>query len=293
MTGFGRASVEVAGVRYAVEVRSVNHRYLDLKTRLPRALAPTEGVVRERVGHHASRGRVDVVVAAVAGDQAGPSKVELNLPLARAVRDAHAEVASALGIPDRIDSGVVAAWPGVLQSVPVDVEDDTLGAVLGPALDAALSVLVEMRKREGAALAADLGARLDTIAEIAERVADRAPEQSRAYRERLLGRLRDLLSGLDVTVEEGRVVHEVAVFAEKADIAEEVSRLRSHVDQARGLLAQPDEEAVGRRLDFLCQEMFREANTVASKVQDRALSALAIDMKAELERLREQVQNVE
>lgn len=293
MTGFGRAAVEVAGVAYSVEARSVNHRYLDIKTRLPRALAPTESVVRDRIGRHIARGRVDVVVTAVGGDQAGPSNVEVNLPLAQAVRDAYAQIADALDIPDQVDSSLVAAWPGVLQSVPADVETGALEATLGPALDAALGALVEMRSREGVALAADLGSRLDIVAHIAERVAERAPEQSRAYRERLLFRLRDLLGGLDLEVDEGRVVHEVASFAEKADIAEEVSRLRSHVDQARGLLAEPDDDAVGRRLDFLCQEMFREANTVASKVQDRGLSELAIDLKAELERLREQVQNVE
>lgn len=293
MTGFGRAAVDVAGVRYAVEIRSVNHRYLDLKTRLPRALAATEAVVRERVSRYATRGRMDIVVAAVAGEAAAPGHVEINTPLARAVRDAHARLARELDIPDDTTATTVASWPGVLAAVPLDVDTTELEQAIGPALDAALTALVEMRQREGAALAADLGARLDLVAGITERIAERAPEQSIAYRERLLSRLRDLVAGLDLSVDEGRVVHEVAVFAEKADIAEEVSRLHSHVDQARGLVAAPESDGVGRRLDFLCQEMGREANTIASKVQDRALSELAIDLKAELERLREQVQNVE
>ena len=293
MTGFGRAAVDVAGVRYAVVVRSVNHRYLDLKVRLPRLLAPAESMVRDRVGAHVARGRVDVVISALAGELAGPATVETNLELARAVRDAHARIASELGVPDGSDSVSIAAWPGVLESVPADVETDTLEAAFVPALDKALTLLVEMRTREGAALAADLGARLDTMVDLAERVAVRAPEQSRAYRTRLLARLGDLLSGLDLAVDEARVVHEVAVFAEKADIAEEVSRLRSHVEQTRALLGAPDPDGVGRRLDFLCQEMSREANTVASKAQDLTLSELAIALKTELERLREQVQNVE
>lgn len=295
MTGFGRAMATVGGFGYAVEIRSVNHRYLDLRVRLPRELAAAEGAVRSRVAARLLRGRVELGVHPVAGEGEGEARVEIDRGLARAVREAHRRLAAELGIPDAADTVAVAAHPGVLVPATLALSDEEIERGLGEAVDAALDALEAMRRREGEALAEDLRRRLDAASELQTRLAARAPALSAAYQDRLVKRLRDLMAEIDAEAEPGRVLHEVAIFAEKSDVAEELARLGSHLGQARDLLAAKDgaREAVGRRLDFLCQEMAREANTIGSKIQDLEMSRLVLDLKVELERLREQVQNVE
>lgn len=292
MTGFGRDSVEVAGVTYGVEVRSVNHRYLDVRTRLPRVFIAAEPAVRSRVAARVSRGRVEVVVQSPGGENPPPTDVVVNLELARAVHGAHRRIADALGVPEGVSAHVLAQWPGVVEPVVTPADEAELLDALLPALDRALDGLIRMRDNEGAALATELSRRLDSVDALRKHIQVLVPEQGRAYRERLEARLREMLADLEMKVEEGRVLHEVGVFAERADVAEELARLDSHLDQARALLVAED-AVVGRRLDFLCQEMFREANTVGSKAQLLRISELSIELKAELERLREQVQNVE
>ncbi len=293
MTGFGRAAADLAGVRYAVEIRSVNHRFLDLKTRLPRELSSIEPLVRRRVAARVERGRVDVVVSAVGAGEGGLTDVVLDLPLARRVVEAHRELATALGLPDGLDTGRVGAWPGVLRTVSAELDGAEIEATLGPALDAAVEDLVAMRTVEGVALADTLVGHLDRLEGWRARLAARAPAQAKAYRARLEERLRAILADLDVELDAARVLHEVAVFAERTDVAEELARLDSHLAQARALLDGDAADGVGRRLDFLCQELLREANTVGSKVQDVELSAAVVELKGELERFREQIQNVE
>lgn len=293
MTGFGRAAFTLGAVAYAVEVRSVNHRYLDVKVRAPRVLVAAEAALRAAVGARLARGRVEVLVQSVAGEDAQPQTLIVDHALARAVHAAHAEIAEALGVPLALDTAALVAWPGVLQGHPAEIDDDEASAAACAALSTALDALVEMRAREGAALLAVLEAHLEAVADLRVALAARAPEQSVAYRARLKARVGELLEGLDIAVDEGRILHELAVFGERTDVAEELARLHAHLGQARALLADPGAEGSGRRLDFLCQEMFREANTIASKVDDVALSTLTIGLKAELERLREQVQNVE
>lgn len=292
MTGFGRASAEVDGVARGVETRSVNHRYLDVKVRFPRVLAAIEPLARTVAARHCRRGRIEVVIQG-SDDESGGAGIEVDLKRARELRAAHIQLAEALDIPLALDSQVVASWPGVLRSVGEPADDDAVRAAFEPILEAAFTQLASMRRIEGLALAADLSGRLDAVEALREVLVAEAPGQNAAYRQRLESRIAALLDAVDVQSDPGRVLHEVAVFAEKADIAEELSRLGSHIEQARGLLASPSAEAVGRRLDFICQEMSREANTVASKVSDIKLSERAIDLKAELERMREQVQNVE
>ncbi len=293
MTGFGRATVTLGGTPHAVEARSVNHRYLDVKIRLPRGLGAAEALIRRQVAAVVQRGRVEINISGGADDGAGPSRLEVNHPLAQQLRAAHAELAERVGVPDTLDTAQLAAFPGVLRMVPLDQDPAAIEASLAPALAVALDGLTAMRTREGEALFRTLVGHLDTLDGYRHRLMAGAPAQVTAYRERLVRRLTDWLDTVDVAVEPGRVLHEVALFADKVDVTEELARLEMHLEQARGLLAGPPEAGVGRQLDFLCQELLREVNTSGSKVQDAQLTEIVVAMKAELERLREQVQNVE
>lgn len=287
MTGFGRAATQIEGVAHTIEIRAVNHRYLDLKLRLPGHLAGLEAAIRERVRAVLHRGRVDLVVSSAAGDANVGGELRINEDLVKQL----AKVAGVLGRHDfhGLSADAVLAWPGAVQSVPKALDDEAAAAAFLPALDEALAAVLGMRAVEGEALAKDLRGHLAAME--AERLAllAEAPAQVEQYQARLRSRIEALLG--DRTLDEGRLLHEVAIFAEKSDVAEELSRLTSHFEQFEGILTQ--DEPVGRRLDFLCQEMLREANTIASKVQDAGLSARAIALKAHLEQLREQVQNVE
>jgi len=301
MTGFGRATVPdpEGGGAWAVEARSVNHRFLDVKLRLPPLLVEAEGAIRAAVTQRMRRGRVELVVLSPHGPSAddAPSGlgVAVNFALAERLVDAHRALAARLGVPISLTTAQLAAHPGVLVPAEDTTAADVLRARLLTGVEAALDALVRARNEEGQALAAELGRRLSAVQGLHAHVAARAPEQAVAYRARLEGRLRELLSALDLTADTGRVLHEVAVFAEKTDVTEELARLEIHLAQAalfvRGEGA--DEEGIGRRFDFVCQEMNREANTIGSKVQDVQISSWIIEVKAELERLREQVQNVE
>ncbi len=292
MTGFGRATVEVAGVACSVEVKTVNHRHLDLKVRLPRFLSAVEPAVRARLSTVVHRGRVDLSVNATT-DGAAPTSLELNLALAERLLGLHRELAERLEVPQRVDTAWLADYPGVLVAGAAAVDEGETQAQLLLGLDAALDALLAMRRREGEALAVELERRVDSVASVAQRIGPRIPQLSLDFRARLERRLRDLLATLDLEVDEGRILHEVGIFAEKSDVAEELTRLQSHLDQCRTLMQTSEETPVGRRLDFVFQEMNREANTIGSKIGDVEVSNLVIELKAELERLREQVQNVE
>ncbi|MCA9545570.1 MAG: YicC family protein, partial [Myxococcales bacterium] len=291
MTGFGRATVTLDGASHTIEARSVNHRYLDVKIRLPRALGPLEAVIRRQVAARFQRGRIEINVNGP--DEAAGGALRVNQVLAAQVRALHAELATQQGVPDGLDSVVLAAWPGVVERVATERAVDELETAFGPALDGALDALAAMRAREGQALAAVLAGHLDRLDTGRAALVKAAPGQVAAYRDRLRRRLAEWLAAVDVALDEGRVAHEVALFADKTDVAEELARLQMHLDQTRALLKADDAEAVGRRLDFLCQELLREVNTTGSKVQDPGLTETVVAMKSELERLREQVQNVE
>lgn len=293
MTGFGRGTALVGGAPYGIEIRAVNHRFLDAKIRLPRGLGALEPHIQRRVNAGVQRGRIDVSVSALAGDGGGPTGVVLNTALAEEYRRACAELAARLQLNDNTTTAQVAAFPGVLQPVLVEVDDAELLQAFVPAFDGALAALVQMRAEEGGRLAELVSGLLDAIDGHRAWLVTAAPGQVEAWRTRLLGRLTETLAGLDLTVDAGRVMHEVALFAERVDVTEELDRLGSHLTAARALVHAADAEPVGRRLDFLCQEMLREANTTGSKVQDVRLTERVIALKSDLDRLREQVQNIE
>lgn len=290
MTGFGRRTVDLSGIEHTIELRAVNHRFLDVRLRVPWALAMHEAALRARVAERLHRGRLDVTVTALGGDTPPARAVRVNWPLAEAVRAAHREMAAKLGVPDGCDTATLAGWPGVLAPASEgDDPDDPAPLLAG--LDGALDALIEMRAREGASLAAVVHGHLDAIETHRAALAREAPDQAAAWRARFEKRLHETLSAVGREVDQARVLHEVALFAEKTDVAEELARLASHIAQGRELLSEG--AAIGRRFDFICQEMLRETNTVGSKVQAVEMTRRVVELKGELERLREQIQNVE
>jgi len=297
MTGFGRAAATLGETTYGVEARAVNHRFLEIRLRLPGALGHLEGAVRGILGARFRRGRIDLSAVSAFDIEGGKATaVEVDIGLARSLLEAHEALARSLGVPLHVDTAALTAYPGVLVPVQTAALTPSDADALLRAVEQAADALLAMRVVEGEVLDVEISRRLDAVETLCKRIAARAPEQSRVHRVRLEARMRELLAGLDVQTDQGRILHEVGVFAERVDVTEELIRLESHLSQARSWLAVDapvGEDGVGRRLDFLLQEMHREANTIGSKVQDLDIAQLVIELKAELERLREQVQNVE
>lgn len=288
MTGFGSASAEDGERLFTVEMRSVNHRYCDLKLHLPSELqglaARLEPVVRRRL----SRGRIDVNVSLNGGVEASAAP-RVDLARARGYRDALRALSDALGLEGEVSLAMVASAPGVIRP-PEGVQDlDRVAEVLERIVEAAVGDLEKMRHREGAALAENLRGHLSATRTFVSAIRLEVPRASEARRAKLEERLAALLG--DRGLDPSRLAQEVAVLADRSDITEETERLESHIEQFDRLLQ--EDEPVGRKLDFLVQEMNREANTVGAKCSDARIAHLVVELKAELERLREQVQNLE
>jgi uncharacterized protein (TIGR00255 family) len=288
MTGFGAGRARVGDEEFSVELRSLNHKFCEVKVRLPRELAALESAAVKQAKDRLARGSVEVFVKRQTATAAGTVPV-VDGALAREYARAFREVAEALGMNVEVSWTQVANQPGVmrLEERGMDVESATKAAQA--ALDQALTALEQMRRVEGEAIQADLEARLGLIERWSREVAELAPRSVEEYRQRLTERVAELARG--ISVDEQRLAQEVAVFAERTDIAEEMTRLASHLEQFRQMMA--GSEPAGRRMDFLVQEMHREVNTTGSKSQHAEISARVVSMKAEVERIREQVQNVE
>jgi uncharacterized protein (TIGR00255 family) len=288
MTGFGVGRGRVAGEEFTAEVKAVNHKYVEVKVRLPRELQTLEPELQRQVKVVCARGAVELSLRRATLTASG-SVPAVDAGMARAWRGVLAEVARLTGLPDTTSAAEIAGQPGVvrMEEPTVDVPSATRAAEA--AVAEALQGLLTMREREGASLGADLSARLERVAQLVRELQSLAPRAVEEYRDRLTTRLEELTSGSGV--EPQRLAQELALFAERTDIAEELTRLASHLDQFRGLLASP--EPSGRKLDFLLQEMNREVNTAGSKIQSAEASSRVVELKAELERIREQVQNVE
>jgi len=288
MTGFGRAGGS-GEAPFWVEVRSVNHRYLDLSIRLPHGLAGLEPAVRERVASYLTRGRVEVtVVAKPQADETTSRTVSVNHELLQAYLEAAREAAAIWGGPGP-SLEFVLQQPGVLVVEEAAPDLERLWASLSPVLDEALEQLVAMRRTEGERLAQDLRQRLARVSALVNQMAEAAPRMVAQYRSRLSERVEGLIQRGDL--DPGRLEAEVLLFAERVDISEELVRARSHLVEFERTLGQGG--PVGRRLDFLLQELLRETNTVGSKAQDGQIASWVVDVKTELERMREQVQNLE
>jgi uncharacterized protein (TIGR00255 family) len=287
MTGFGSGRGVASGEEIAVEVRSVNHKFCEVKVRLPRELSALELEITRVVKDRLARGGIEVTVR-----RAGPGgsmAPRVDAGLAEAYARAYAEVAARLGLHGQVTLSDIIAAEGVIRLDDRETDLDAGRAATERALLQALEALGAMRQREGEALRRDLESRLATVEGLVVRVEALAPQAVEHHRARLAERVLELTRG--IPLDPGRLAQEIALLAERTDVAEEVTRLRSHVGQARQLLGSG--EPAGRKLDFLVQEMHREANTIGSKSQHAEISTVVVALKAEIERMREQVQNVE
>ena len=289
MTGYGRGEHSIDGAKVVVELKSVNRKQAEIVLRLPRELEPLEGRVRDEVNKVVARGRVEVQVAL---EQPGVAKAaKINPALAASYAAELRGLADRLGLVGGVTLEVLVRCPGVIEvSEPAQPEAGSLWPAVEPALRSALAGFNAMRGREGEAMAADLALRIGNMGTAVARVRTQAPEVMRRFREQLLQRIK--LAGLEnVSAEDERVIKEVVFFSDRSDISEELARLDSHFVQFEdcGRSAEP----VGRKLDFLAQEMNREVNTIGSKANDALISADVVLLKTELERFREQAQNVE
>lgn len=292
MTGYGQASFEVEGTGFEVEARSVNHRHLDVKARLPRGLASFENELRAQATERLARGKVDINVRTTAS-AALADTVELDLVVAERYLAAARSLRERNGVGGDLEVSALLALPGVARVVERRLSEDAIRASLRTALTAALDSLEAMREAEGAALHRDLRERLGRIANLLAEVEARAGEVERSVRDKLRKRAEQLRDETGI-LDDARLHQEVVWAADRLDVSEECVRLRSHVAQFQALLdgADPGQPA-GRRLDFLLQEMGREANTIGSKSADAPVAHRVVELKTELERIREQVQNIE
>jgi uncharacterized protein (TIGR00255 family) len=292
MTGFGRASFEHGGVRFDVEVRTLNHRYLDVGVRLPRVLSFCEPEVRARVQARFARGKADVSVATPPGGAVVPN-VEIDLAAAAQYLDAAERLNQRFGVAGGLDVATLLGLPGVARASERALEEDPLRAACLQAVDRALAAADAMRTAEGATLERELRSRLARVGEIAVEIEARAGDVAGAVRDRLRRRAKQL-EGETGLLDEARLAQEIVLAADRLDITEEVVRLRSHGQQFEAILAESGPaRPAGRRLDFLLQELGREANTIGAKGADAPVAHLVVELKSELERIREQVQNVE
>ncbi|PKM81703.1 MAG: YicC family protein [Firmicutes bacterium HGW-Firmicutes-14] len=288
MTGYGRGESEFNGKTFTVEIRSVNHRFCEVVIRMPKYYTALEERVRKHIQGCVSRGRLDVFVNV--NDHGRSNKaIQVDKDLAIAYYNALEELRETIGISGKPGIIDIARLPDVILLEETQEDLDQLWPVLEQAVSEAVGHVVEMRTAEGIRLKEDILKRLDRLVEYTEAVSERAPLVTAEYRDKLAARLKELDSGIEI--DENRLAAELAFFADKSNISEELVRLRSHFQELRSTF--PLEEAVGRKLDFLVQELNREYNTIGSKSNDVNISSMVIKAKSEVEKIREQVQNIE
>ena len=288
MTGYGRAVETVNGREFTVELRSVNNRYLDCSVKLPRSLTFAEDAVKQAVKAAISRGKVDVFIS-MAAETADQVKVSLNNAVLEGYLGAMRQMVEQFGVKDDISVSTVSRLPEVFVVERPEVDEDQLLSDLLSVVSKALEGYNAMRQAEGANMEKDLRSRGNTILELVAQVEQGSAETVSDYRARLEAKLQEVLSS--TTIDESRILTEAAIFADKVAVDEETVRLRSHLEQMNQMLTTGG--AMGRKLDFLLQEMNRETNTIGSKCSDVRLARIVVDMKAELEKIREQTQNIE
>ena len=290
MTGFGRCETEINGRAITVEIKSVNHRYFEFSCRITRGYSFLEDKLKAFVNARVARGKIDMFVSVGAADDV-PCEVAVNHSLVSGYLAAMKEISDTYGVPNDASVVALSRFPDVFTVNKAPVDEEQLTADVLTAADAALNSFVAMRETEGARMKADILSRAETILSIVSEIEERSPQTVREYENSLLERIRQTLENLSVEVDEQRILTEVAVFADKVAVAEETVRLRSHFEQLRAFLSL--DQPVGRKIDFIIQEMNREANTIGSKVQDAVLAHKVVDIKSEIEKIREQVQNIE
>ena len=288
MTGYGRAGALLHGRDIKVELRSVNARFLEYSDRLPRSCAFLQDKLKKLVAARVSRGKVELNLS-IQAVTAADTVVTVNWPLAQGYRDALRDLAQRMELPDDLTAGMVARFPDVLAQTAAPANEDELWQDVQAVAQQALDAFVAMRAAEGEKLKADIENRLTAVESFVGQIEQQSAGRVQAYSEKLYARLQELLG--DRNIDEGRLVTEAAIFADKTAIDEETVRLHSHVAQYREILTL--DEPIGRKLDFLTQELNREANTIGSKCQDVAVTRLVVELKSEIEKIREQIQNIE
>lgn len=288
MTGYGRGEVDHGGTKISVELNSVNRKQSDIVINLPRDLAALEPRIRQAINEKISRGRMNVTIGLQEGAN-GASALALDTALARSYHQAMLTLQKELSAPGEITIGTILQAPGVMRSPEHSVEPDEAWPAVQRALAAALSDLIKMREREGKHLAKDLIHRLKTLRQETKEIRALYPEVVKKYRETLRERLEK--AGLDLPLDDERLLKEVTIFADRSDISEELTRLESHVAQFAHHLRK--NEPVGRTLEFITQEIFRELNTLGAKSNDAGISQRVVACKSELEKIREQILNLE
>jgi len=289
MTGYGKAEAMIEGRKYAVEIRSLNHRYLEISLRLPGSLSALEMEIKRRIGERFSRGRIEVAVRVDTNGSIEEGRLELNLPLLRNYFSLLQRLRDEFQLKGEVTLENLTGFKDVFVPVEVETNMEMLAEHIAGVLDEAVGLLTEMRQKEGALLLADLEARIRLVKTCLGSISERAPRCVQEYQKRLTERIRELTEGVDIDAV--RLSQEVAIMADKSDVTEEIVRLNSHISQFLEMLR--SEDAVGRKIDFLIQEMNREINTIGSKTGDLEISKNVIEIKSELGKLREQVQNIE
>ena len=288
MTGFGRAELSVGNRDIIVEIKSVNHRYFEFSCRTSRGYNFLEDKLKKYVAERVSRGKVDMYVSVTDNDDSSV-EVKLNKPLASGYINAMRAMVEEYGVKDDISVSTLSRFNDVFQITRPPADEDAVFADVKVAVDAALEHFLSMRQAEGEKLKADILSRAQTIIDIVGEIEERSPQTVQEYRDRLYAKLSEVLQSTNI--DDQRILTEAAIFADKVAVDEETVRLRSHFDQMKQFL--DSGVPVGRKLDFIVQEMNREANTIGSKVNDSALAHKVVDIKGELEKIREQVQNIE
>ena len=288
MTGYGSAKGIVDDLEISIELKSVNNRYLDTSVRLPRSFLFAEELIKSKVQSHISRGKVDVFVS-VDSSMADEMVVKVNEPLLKGYVEAIRQIAEISGLPNDLTAQSVSRYPDVLTVAKKDLDAEAISAGMAEIAEAALTDFDSMRLREGEKLRDDVLSRLETIDKLVSCIEEQAPQTVADYRKRLEQKMSEVLG--TAGIDENRILAEAAIFADHIAVDEETVRLRSHMAQLRSMIN--GVSPIGRKIDFLIQEFNREANTIGSKCQNSQIAHVVVDLKSEIEKIREQIQNIE
>ena len=289
MTAYGRGECRLGDTLFMAEIKGLNHRFLDIVLRMPRNLMALEKDLKDLISSRIQRGRIEVFLEMQNQEGNIPYELELNEPLAKSYIEIYDRLTTLAGTKEKVSVSALWQMKDVIISKPAEIDSDIIQKGFETSLTQALETLQKMRRREGQAIESDFAERTTLLKRYLDQVEQSTPQIVETYRKRLEENVKRML--LNVPADDNRLAQEVAIFAEKSDITEEIVRFKSHLDQFRHYLTL--EDVVGRKLDFLIQEINREVNTIGSKTADSSVSGIVVEMKAELEKLREQVQNVE
>jgi uncharacterized protein (TIGR00255 family) len=288
MTGFGRSEILKNNRKIVIEVKSVNHRYLEAGIKMPKKLNSFESRIRETLKKYANRGKVDIFINYEDNNETQVN-LKYNDKLAKEYMDIFAKMANEFKIENDINVSALSRYPEVISMEDAEVDEEELWAFIEEALKESLEKFVETRVLEGEHLKNDLLLKLDHMEKLVDFIEERSPEIMKEYRSKLEDKVKEILG--DTTIDESRIATEVVIYADKICVDEETVRLRSHINHARKCLS--EDGGIGRKMDFIAQEMNRESNTILSKANDIEISHAAIDLKTEIEKVREQIQNIE